>query len=739
MPVIVERGSNPYRDNVQGKANEPITVAGLLDRAEQFLSIQVPDHGLGPIYDRLHENAPRIAIIGGSSDHPAHILDQGIVLRAAARIWQKGGVPFYFGIPVLCDGTAQDNVGMSYSLHSRNLTAESVVNQMEAHSYHGAFVVSGCDKTPLGIASGLAHLDRVRQRRGDAPVFATFSPAHVLRGGTIPPDLMADLEAVARRAESQGHPEIAFDLREASRYILQCIANSAFQGVLTRARQQGIVTLAEHQDYERRLAVHTCHPDGGVCAFNGTGNSTRHVVSALGLAHPAVELLTGPPDAARVNRVVDDLFNYVNEPEYSVCNILVANFANAVRVHSATGGSTNLMMHLVAAMLYAGYEVDVWTIDHIRRNPPVPDILDYSLTEGRDIFALARQCQDGIIRGMETVFYELIRQSVPMDVDAPTVTGQAWRERLADTAHLSASGVIDNPILLSEPRRPFSGIDVLQGNFFESAVIKISGMSSEQLSYFDDQVGVVLFFENEDEANAGLLDVHVLDRLREHPTLTLDLLRALAAHNRQEGSVPLTTLQTLERDELFNSMVAAGLLKVVVVISGQGPEAFGMPEMFTSMQHINANRELRKLTALISDGRYSGTSYGAAVGHVTPEAMNGGAIGLLETGDLLHIQLTDRRIDLLDPQAFAAGQIRRWDADLHALRRDLGVERNQRILERRRQVAATNRMHAVTDAGHGVVPLVVAEEAIQTYSLPENFQRPRRSPLSASSLVVGRD
>jgi dihydroxy-acid dehydratase len=186
-------------------------------------------------------------------------------------------------------------------------------------------------------------------------------------------------------------------------------------------------------------------------------------------------------------------------------------------------------------------------------------------------------------------------------------------------------------------------------------------------------------------------------------------------------------------------MVAAGLLKVVVVISGQGPEAFGMPEMFTSMQHINANRELRKLTVLISDGRYSGTSYGAAVGHVTPEAMNGGAIGLLETGDLLHVQLSDRRIDLLDPQAFAAGQIRRWDADLHTLRRHLGAERHERILERRRQVAATNRMHDVTDAGRGVVPLVVAEEATQTYHLPENLQRPRRSPLSESSLVVGRD
>jgi dihydroxy-acid dehydratase len=610
---------------------------------------------------------------------------------------------------VLCDGTAQNNIGMSYSLQSRNAVAQMVVNQMEAHSYHGAYVLAGCDKTPLAIAGGLAHLDRARQRRGDAPLFATFNPSHVLRGGTIPPDLAADLEDVARRAEAQGHPEIAFDLREAMRYILQCIANSAFQGVLSRARQAGIIDLAEHKDYERRLAIHTCHPAGGICAFNGTGNSTRLAVSALGLAHPAVELLTGPPSTEQVNRAVDDLFTFVNQPRYSVSSILAANFCNGVRVHSALGGSTNLMMHLVAAMIYAGYDVDVWTIDRIRRHPPVPDIFDYSLTEGRDIFALARQCDAGLIRGMETVFHELLQQSVPMDVDAPTVTGTPWRERLADATGLPASGIKENPIVLSTPRRPFSGVDVLTGNFFESAVVKISGMSDEQLAHFDDHVGVVLFFENEDEANAGLLDVHVLDHLKEHPAITRTKLLAMAVHNAKNQDLP-----TLDREALFDYMAKAELLKIVVVISGQGPEAFGMPEMFTTMQHINTNREQRKLITLISDGRYSGTSYGAAIGHVTPEAFDGGGIGLLQTGDLLHIQLTGRRIDLLDPDAFDEGQLTPWEADLGHLRRALGEERRQRMQERRQQIAATNRLHDVTDASRGVVPICIAEEATET-------------------------
>jgi dihydroxyacid dehydratase/phosphogluconate dehydratase len=713
--------ANPYRDNVMGKANEPITVAGLLDRAVRALGVQGLDYSLEAIYDRLEENAPRIAVIGGSPDQPAHILDQETVLRAAVRIWQRGGVPFHFSVPVLCDGTAENNLGMSYSLQSRNAAAESVVNQMEAHSYHGAFVVSGCDKVPFGIAAGLAHLDRTRQRRGDAPVVATFNPTHVLRGGTIPPDLAADLEEVARRAEARGHPEIAADLRGAMRYILQCIADAAFQGILIRARQEGIVSTVEHKDYERRLAVHTCDRKGGTCAFNGTGNSSRLALAALGLVHPAVELLTEPPSVEQVNRVVDDLFTCVNKSEYSVSSILAANFANGVRVHSAAGGSTNLMMHLVAAMLYAGYDVDVWTIDRIRRHPPVPDIFDYSLTEGRDIFALAQQCCAGAIRGVETLFYELVRQGVPMDVDVPTVTGQAWRQRLADTTHLSASGVTGNPIILSSPRRPVSGVDVLQGNLFESAVVKISGIPSEQLAHFDGRVAVVLFFENEAEANDGLLDVHVLERLKAHPALTRETLLAIAAHNSGQDRAQMPTLQALEREALFDRLVQVELFKVAVVISGQGPEAFGMPEMCTPMQHINTNRQLRRLTVLISDGRYSGTSYGAAIGHVTPEALNGGLIGLLETGDLLHVQLAESRIDLLDPGAFVAGRLERWSADLRALRRELGEERRQRMLERRRQIAATNRLHGVTDASHGVVPLIVAEEATQTYGTRVNF------------------
>src|SRR5215218_9234083 len=233
---------NPYRDNVQGKANEPITVAGILDRAYREVGDDAtPDWSLEAIYDRLEENAPRVAIIGGSPDHPAHIMDPGTTARAALRIWRNGGLPFAFSVPVLCDGTAQSNMGMSYSLQSRNAIAEMIVNQMEAHSYHGAFVVQSCDKMPLAAVSALAHLDTLRRRREEAPVFAAFAPAHVLKGGTIPPDVRLELELLAADCRAAGHAEIAEDLEDTMQYILQCSSNTAFQGVFIRAVEAGIL------------------------------------------------------------------------------------------------------------------------------------------------------------------------------------------------------------------------------------------------------------------------------------------------------------------------------------------------------------------------------------------------------------------------------------------------------------------------------------------------------------------
>jgi dihydroxy-acid dehydratase len=718
----IENQVNPYRDNVQGKANEPICVAGLLDRSKQILNTELkgyqPDWTLEEIYDRLHHNAPRIAIIGGSPDHPAHIMDFQTIARAAIRIWQNGGVPFQFSTPVMCDGTAQSNQGMSYSLQSRNAVAQMVVNQMEAHSYHGAFVIQGCDKQPLGVVSAMAHLDYIRRFRNEAPFFATFAPSHVLKGGTIPQDLINELEEVAKRAEKAGAEDVAYDLRDALAYILQCSSNTAFQGVLERAQERGLITKAEHEIYEKRLAVATCDSQGGVCAFNGTGNSSRHLVAGLGLVHPALELLTTPPTQEEINHSIDALAGMINNPVFGASNIMAANIKNAIRIHSASGGSTNLMMHIVAGMLYGGYKFSLWDYDEIHHEVPVPDLFDYSLTQGRDIFALAIQCCSGNSRGMETLFYELLENGVPMDVDAPTVTGTTWRTRLEEKNGLPATEVANNPIILSKPKRPFSGVDVIKGNFFESAVVKISGMTTEQLDNFDNKAAFVLYYENEEDANQGLLDEKLLEKLKQSRSFKHENLLAMANTNS-----PLLdeSLKDLSYDELFDKMAEEGSMKISVIVSGQGPEAFGMPEMFTPMQHINANRKLKRLATLISDGRYSGVTYGAAIGHMTPEAKNRGGILYLETGDVLYLMLRSRQIEFMDETEFQKGNLSFDFETTKSKREHLASIRLDTIRQRQRLICASNRLVGHTDSANGVVPLPVAEDALLDYRKDISF------------------
>jgi dihydroxyacid dehydratase/phosphogluconate dehydratase len=191
----------------------------------------------------------------------------------------------------------------------------------------------------------------------------------------------------------------------------------------------------------------------------------------------------------------------------------------------------------------------------------------------------------------------------------------------------------------------------------------------------------------------------------------------------------------LDADLLFERMVDSGELKISVVISGQGPIAFGMPEMFTPMQHINANRRLKRLAMLISDGRYSGVTYGAAIGHMTPEASEGGGILYLQTGDLLYLNLRERQIHFIDENALQSGKLAFSFEPVKAKRAELADRRLSAIRTRQRQVAASNRLTGHTDAANGVVPLSVWEEAVLDYKTDVTYA----GPIRQASLDYGAD
>ena len=705
--LFVNARFNPYRSCIQGLANEPITVQALLKRSARLLRNDADfsglgDHSLPSIVERLAANRPRICIIQGSADHPAHLFDHEHSLRAAARIWQNGGVPFTFGIPVICDGTAQSNIGQSYSLASRNHTAAAVNINFEGHSYHAAYVLSGCDKTPTGILSGLAAADRARRapERGSAPAWAIFVPSHVLKGGRIPAGTRRRLQDIQDAARMAGNRQLADDIEENCRYILQCSSDEAFLGLLNRAVEQRLIERPAAEQILDELAAATCDEKGGICAFNGSGNSSRTLVSALGFVPAEAELLTGEAPAALIARNVDQLFRLINKPEYAVCEILARNYANAIRIHNATGGSSNLMLHMPCVMRHAGFNVSLFDYERVRDAHPAPDIFAHSLTEGRDTFALAEQAEAGLHHGVSSLYKILGDLGVPMDWDAPTVSGLNWGERVAAITHaVSPELPQERSIIRIHPVRDISGTDVLRGNFFSSSTLKLAGMSSTMYERFDGKVFVVRYYENEDECNAELRSNTLLEILAAMPELTPELLAATAAIN---GS-------TAGND--VRAMIVSGTLAFAFVVAGQGPAAFGMPEMFAPSQSLRHHGVIERSSLLMTDGRYSGVTKGACIGHTVPEAFAGGGIGALTNGDLLWLRLRDKRIDLLDRPAFMQGLLEAPTRPSFADRQALIGERQTRIEQRQLQIAACNLMDHVSTAEHGVVPLAVNRRA----------------------------
>ncbi|MBO6809183.1 dihydroxy-acid dehydratase [Thalassospira sp.] len=710
-PIIIDEKANPYRDCIQGLANQPITVVRLLRDAVNENPVVGRDRGfvvpeIKDVVGRLVENRPRIAIIGGAPDHPAHLLDRPQALMAAIRIWEMGGVPFLFHVPVICDGTAQNNIGQSYSLASRNHTAAAVNITFEGHSYHAAYVIAGCDKSPAAVVAGLAAADHARAWRGDqAPVWAVFAPSHVLKGGEIPDGTRRLLDHIAADADAAGHDDLGADIRENMRYILQCTSDEAFAGLLERARLLGIIDAAQERKVLDELATATCDSKGGICAFNGTGNSSRTMLAAFGLTPPELELLTDVPPFEAVAAGVDALFGVFNKPEYAIGNLLKANFANFVRIHNATGSSSNMLLHLPFMMRYAGFDISIDDYQDVRTQTPVPEIFAHSLTENRDTFVLAQQMAEGKNRGMESIYRVLADLGVAMDLDAPTVLGKSWAERIADLENPVDLSLGDASVIRATPVRQRSGVDVLTGSFFENCAVKTSGMSDHLLSHFDDHVFIVRYYENEHVCNADFASPDLISRLIETDGVDEDLISAIVQRNggnRVDMDAP-------------KDMLEQGHLSFAFVIGGQGPEAYGMPEMFSPSQNLRHHRILEASSMLITDGRYSGVTKGACIGHMVPEAFTGGAVGYLKDGDVLRLDLTRLTLDWLEPEAFKKGQERASDPREIADRKPLFDERFKRMADRQCDIAASNVLDAIGNAARGIVPRAVDRRATKSW------------------------
>ena len=342
---------------------------------------------------------------------------------------------------------------------------------------------------------------------------------------------------------------------------------------------------------------HAC-PSCGACSFMGTASTMQIMAESLGLMLPGTALLPAMCEdlrtaAERAGRQAMFLAEKNLRPHDMVT---MESFENAIMVHAAISGSTNALMHIPAIAHEFGIDLDADTFDRMHRGAHY--LLDIR-PAGRfpaQYFYYA----GGVPRVMEEI-------KSMLHLDAMTVTGKALGENLEELQksgyyekcdeYLKKTGLARTDVIRSfeKPIGSDGTIAVLRGNLApEGAVIKHSAVPKKMH--------------------------HALLRARPFDCEE-DAIDAILKHRIQPGDA--------------------------VFIRYEGPRGSGMPEMFYTTEAISSDPELSASIALITDGRFSGASKGPAIGHVSPEAAQGGPIALVEEGDLILIDVKTRKLEIV--------------------------------------------------------------------------------------------
>jgi len=455
--------------------------------------------------------------------------------------WVKDGmaaaglVGMRFNTIGVSDGISMGTDGMSYSLQSREIIADSIETTMAAHWYDGLVAIPGCDKNMPGCLMAMGRLNR---------------PALMLYGGTI------------RAGCTPQHPQL--DIISAFQSYGEALA--------------GTITEAER----RQIVRHSC-PGPGACGGMYTANTMASAIEALGMALPyssstPAESAEKREECLRAGAAIRLLLERDVKPRDIMTR---AAFENAIVVVMALGGSTNAVLHLIAM----AHAVDVpLTIDDFQAvSDRVPFLADLK-PSGRYVM----EDMQGI--GGTPGLMKYLWQNGLINGDCLTVTGRTVAENLADLPGLAEDQQIIRS--LTDPIKPTGHIQILRGNLApEGAVAKITGKEGERFS------GPARVYDSEEAMLAGL-----------------------EAGQIHKGDV--------------------------IIIRYEGPKGGpGMPEMLTPTSAISG-AGLGKDVALLTDGRFSGGSHGFIVGHVAPEAQEGGPIALVRDGDRVTIDAVARTMDV---------------------------------------------------------------------------------------------
>ncbi|MCB0339522.1 MAG: dihydroxy-acid dehydratase, partial [Bdellovibrionales bacterium] len=477
-----------------------------------------------------------------------HLLD--LAHKVKEGVQAAGLVGLRFNTVGVSDGISMGTEGMSYSLQSRDLIADSIETVMSAQWYDANISLPGCDKNMPGCLIAMGRLNR---------------PAIMIYGGTIKAGCIGDKK---------------LDIVSAFQSYGEYLAG----------------TVSEEQRHE--IVKKSC-PGAGACGGMYTANTMAAAIEALGMTLPNSSSLPAEnPEKLTECFNAGSAIRFLLERDIKPRDIMTRSaFENAMVIVMALGGSTNAVLHLIA-MAHA-VELELTLDDFQNVSDKVPFIADLK-PSGRFVMEDLHR-----IGGTQAVLRYLWENHL-IDGDCLTVTGKTMAENLASAPKLKMGQEVIFP--LDKPIKSSGHIQVLKGNLArDGAVAKITGKEGTLFS------GPANVFDSEEE-----------------------MLLALENGSIKKGDV--------------------------IVIRYEGPKGGpGMPEMLTPTSAV-MGAGLGGDVALITDGRFSGGSHGFIVGHVTPEAQEGGAIALVRNGDRITIDAEKRTLELDVSDIELASRASSWRA-----------------------------------------------------------------------------
>ena len=457
-----------------------------------------------------------------------------LAAKVREGVLAAGMVGMRFNTIGVSDGISMGTDGMSYSLPSRDIIADSIETVMQAQWYDALVAIPGCDKNMPGSLIAMGRLNR---------------PSLMVYGGTIKPGHLVDGETL--------------DIVSA----FQCF---------------GEYVAGRIDDARRGEIVRNACPGAGACGGMYTANTMATAIEAMGMSLPDSASIPAedPAKQAECLRAGAAILHLL-ELDLKPRDIMTRRaFENAMVVIMATGGSTNAVLHLIAMARSVGVPLEPADFQAVsRRVPFLADLKPSGKFVQEDLHTIG---------GTSGLMKYLLDKGL-LDGDCMTVTGKTLAENLATSKGLAPGQKIIHPV--ESPIKATGHISILYGNLAPgSAVAKITGKEGSRFS------GPARVFDSEEA-----------------------MLAALECGAIRRGDV--------------------------VVIRYEGPKGGpGMPEMLTPTSAL-VGAGLGADVALITDGRFSGGSHGFIVGHVVPEAQEGGPIALLRDGDLIVIDADTARMD----------------------------------------------------------------------------------------------